>query len=143
MTDMEFEKYFIKLLSAIILLVNCAQASPIPEKPDRNGIFKLPLHQNDFVENLKNPCRAKVDPFEKVNPSKSNPVLVISGRENDIRVITGNMKSRLGFVKKHLVSKYIICILPIILVKSIVLCHKMTNQITLYMVIKLKKILLK
>ena len=108
MTDkQEFEKSFIKLLSATILLVNYAQASPIPEKPDRNGIFKLPLHQNDFVENLKNPCRAKVDPFEKVNPSKSNPVLKISGRENDIRVITGNMKSRLGFVKKHLVSKYI------------------------------------
>ena len=106
MTDKEFEN-FIKLLSATIILVNFAQASPIPEKPDRNGIFKLPLHQNDFVENLKNPCRAKVDPFEKVNPSKFNPVLVISGRENDIRVITGNMKSRLGFVKKHLVSKYI------------------------------------
>ena len=105
MTDKEFEKYFIKLLSATILLVNCAQASPIPEKPDRNGIFKLPLHQNDFVENLKNPCRAKVDPFEKVNPSKSNPVLVISGHENDVRVITGNMKSRLGFVKKNLVSR--------------------------------------
>ena len=52
----------------------------------------------------------KVDPFDKVNPSKSNPVLVISGRENDIRVITGNMKSRLGFVKKHLVSKYIILV---------------------------------
>ena len=124
MTDKEFEKDFIKLLSAIIILINCAQARPIPEKPDRNGIFKLPLHQNDFVENLKNPCRAKVDPFEKVNPSNSNPVLVIRGRENDIRVITGNMKSRLGFVKKHLVSKYII------LVKSIV-CHIMTNQITL------------
>ena len=120
MTDkQEFEKYFIKLLSATILLVNCAQASPIPEKPDRNGIFKLPLYQNDFVENLKNPCRAKVDPFDKVNPSKSNPVLVISGRENDIRVITGNMKSRLGFVKKHLVSKYIISILPICLFKEL------------------------
>ena len=55
-----------------------------------------------------------MDPFEKVNPSKSNPVLKISGRENDIRVITGNMKSRLGFVKKHLVSKYIPSIFPTI-----------------------------
>ena len=112
----EFEKKIVKILSATILLVNCAQASPIPKKPDQNGIFKLPMRQNDFVENLKNPCRAKIDPFDKVNPSKSNPVLVISGREIDFRVITGNMKSRLGFVKKHLVREYVHnnSILPII-----------------------------
>ena len=97
----KFEK-IIKLLSATLIFVNLVQGSPIPEKPpDDDGIFKVPLHQNDFTENLKNPCRAKID---QKSQHKSEPVLVISGRENEIRVITGNMKSRLGFVRKHLVS---------------------------------------
>ena len=97
-------EYFMKLLSATIILVNFVHGSPIPEKTDRDGIYKAPLHQNDFVKNLKNPCRAKLD---QTSQNKSNPVLVINGRENEIRVITGNMKSRLGFVKKHLVRIFL------------------------------------
>ena len=46
-------------------------------------IFKAPLHQNEFTKNLKNPCGAKID---QKSQDKSEPVLVISGRENEIRV---------------------------------------------------------
>ena len=97
-------EYFMKLLSATIILVNFVQGSPISEKTDRDGIYKSPLHQNDFVKNLKNPCRAKLD---DTSQNSTSPGLLISGRENVIRVITGNMKSRLGFVKKHLVRIFL------------------------------------
>ena len=99
----EYKRYT-NTLSIILLFVNLTHCNPVPKKQkDKDGIFKAPLHQNDFAKNLKNPCRAKLD---QKGQSKSEPVLLISGRENEIRVITGNMKSRLGFVKKHLVSTY-------------------------------------
>ena len=99
---LEENENIFKVLSAVIILINFVQGTPLPQKTDRDGIYKIPLKQNDFIANLKNPCRAKVDQTSQNKP-KTN--LFISGREDEIRVITGNMKSRLGFVKKHLVRK--------------------------------------
>ena len=62
-------------------------------------IYSTVLNQNKWVKHLENPCRAPID--SQTNQTR----LTMEGRQAEIRIMAGNMKSRLGLIKSHLVSK--------------------------------------
>ena len=63
------------------------------------GIFTTPLNQNKWMKQLENPCQAPI------NSETNQTILKLDGRQAEIRIMAGNMKSRLGLIKNYLVSK--------------------------------------
>jgi len=63
------------------------------------GIFNTPLDQNNWMKHLENPCRAPI------NAETNQTTLTIDGRQAEIRIMAGNMRSRLGLVKNYLMTE--------------------------------------
>jgi len=61
-------------------------------------IYSTVLNQKKWVKHLENPCRAPID--SQTNQTR----LTMEGRQAEIRIMAGNMKSRLGLIKSHLMT---------------------------------------
>ena len=66
--------------------------------PTANRRYSETIDQNKWIKHLENPCRAPL------NHETNQTRLTIDGRQSVIRVMAGNMKSRLRSVKNKLVS---------------------------------------
>lgn len=64
------------------------------------GLYSTVLEQNKWVRHLENPCRAPL------NSQTNQTRLTMEGRQAEIRIMAGNMKSRLGLVKKYLMTSH-------------------------------------
>ena len=65
---------------------------------NRGERYSTTLEQNKWIKQLENPCRAPL------NAETNQTRLTIEGQESVIRIMAGNMKSRLDMVQHKLVS---------------------------------------
>ena len=65
---------------------------------NRGGRYSTTLEQNKWIKQLENPCRAPL------NAETNQTRLTIEGQESVIRIMAGNMRSRLDMVQHKLVS---------------------------------------
>ena len=65
---------------------------------NRGERYSTTLEQNKWIKQLENPCRAPL------NAETNQTRLTIEGQESVIRIMAGNMKSRLDTVQHKLVS---------------------------------------
>lgn len=86
------------LFCYLLCLLAAAQSNPVI---DRQTVFQTPIENNQWMENLKNPCRSGT------NAAKNLTILNIDGREAEIRIMSGNILSRLNSIKNQMVRSFI------------------------------------
>ena len=79
---------------------NEAHAAPAVQTTRQTLHFSVKLEQKEWFNHLLNPCN-----HDTSENNSSEDVLRVSGRETEIRTITGTTLTRLTSIKKHLLEE--------------------------------------